>query len=30
MQDHLFIIPSFGWLRAEIERLVRRLGIRVE
>jgi phenylalanine-4-hydroxylase len=29
MQDHLFIIPSFGWLRAEIEALVRRLGISV-
>jgi len=27
MQDHLFIIPSFGWLRAEIEGLVRRFGI---
>jgi hypothetical protein len=25
--DHLFISPSFGWLRAEIERLVRRFGI---
>jgi phenylalanine-4-hydroxylase len=29
MQDHLFIIPSFGWLRAEIKGLVRRLGIPV-
>lgn len=29
MQDHLFIIPSFGWLRAEIEGLVRRFGIPV-
>jgi len=27
MQDHLFIIPSFGWLHAEIEGLVRRMGI---
>jgi phenylalanine-4-hydroxylase len=29
MQDHLFIIPSFAWLRREIEGLVRRLGIAV-
>jgi phenylalanine-4-hydroxylase len=29
MQDHLFIIPSFGWLRTEIEGLVRRMGIPV-
>ncbi|MBI3049736.1 MAG: hypothetical protein HYY76_15635 [Acidobacteria bacterium] len=29
MQDHLFIIPSFGWLRSEIEGLVRRFGIPV-
>jgi phenylalanine-4-hydroxylase len=29
MQDHLFIIPSFGWLRAEIEGLVQRFGIPV-
>jgi phenylalanine-4-hydroxylase len=29
MQDHLFIIPSFAWLRREIERLVRRFGIPV-
>jgi hypothetical protein len=28
MQDHLFIIPSFAFLRAELEQLVRRLGIR--
>ena len=27
MQDHLFVIPSFAWLRAEIEALVRRFGI---
>lgn len=27
MQDHLFVIPSFGWLRGEIEGLVRRFGI---
>ena len=27
MQDHLFVIPSFAWLRAEIETLVRRFGI---
>jgi phenylalanine-4-hydroxylase len=27
MQDHLFVIPSFGWLRGEIETLVRRFGI---
>ena len=25
MQDHLFIIPSYGWLRREAERLVERL-----
>jgi phenylalanine-4-hydroxylase len=29
MQDHLFIIPSFVWLRREAERLVRRFGIPV-
>jgi phenylalanine-4-hydroxylase len=29
MQDHLFVIPSFGWLRGEIEGLVRRFGIPV-
>jgi hypothetical protein len=29
MQDHLFIIPSFTWLRSEIEALVRRFGIPV-
>jgi hypothetical protein len=29
MQDHLFIIPSFAWLRREIEGLVRRFGIPV-
>ncbi|MBM3993308.1 MAG: hypothetical protein FJ303_04010 [Planctomycetes bacterium] len=29
MQDHLFIIPSFAWLRNEIEGLVRRFGIPV-
>jgi len=29
MQDHLFIIPSFAWLRGEIEKLVRRFGIPV-
>ena len=29
MQDHLFIIPSFGSLRAEIEGLVQRFGIPV-
>jgi phenylalanine-4-hydroxylase len=29
MQDHLFIIPSFVWLRREIEGLVRRMGIAV-
>jgi phenylalanine-4-hydroxylase len=27
MQDHLFIIPSFAFLRREIEKLVRRFGI---
>jgi phenylalanine-4-hydroxylase len=27
MQDHLFVIPSFAWLRSEIEGLVRRFGI---
>ena len=30
MQDHLFVIPSFAWLRNEIEGLVKRLGIRVD
>jgi phenylalanine-4-hydroxylase len=29
MQDHLFIAPSFPFLRAEIENLIRRLGIPV-
>jgi len=29
MQDHLFVIPSFAWLRGEIEALVRRFGIPV-
>jgi phenylalanine-4-hydroxylase len=29
MQDQLFIIPSFPFLRREIEQLVKRLGIRV-
>ena len=29
MQDHLFIIPSFAWLRGEIEGLVRRFAIPV-
>lgn len=29
MQDHLFIAPSFPFLRAEIEKLIRRLGIPV-
>ena len=29
MQDQLFIIPSFAWLRREIEGLVRRFGIGV-
>jgi phenylalanine-4-hydroxylase len=29
MQDHLFVIPSFAWLRKEIEELVRRFGIPV-
>jgi len=29
MQDHLFVIPSFAWLRGEIEGLVRRFGIPV-
>ncbi|MBI2186520.1 MAG: hypothetical protein HYU37_05275 [Acidobacteria bacterium] len=29
MQDHLFVIPSFGWLRSEIEGLVQRFGIPV-
>ena len=29
MQDHLFIIPSFAFLRREIEALVRRFGIPV-
>ena len=27
MQDHLFVIPSFAWLRGEIESLVRRFEI---
>jgi len=27
MQDHLFVIPSFAWLRSEIEGLVRRFRI---
>jgi phenylalanine-4-hydroxylase len=30
MQDKLFIIPSFPFLRNEIEQLVKRLGIRVD
>src|SRR6516162_7375957 len=30
MQDQLFIIPSFAWLRREIEKLVRRFGIPLE
>jgi phenylalanine-4-hydroxylase len=30
MQDHLFVIPSFAWLRNEIEALVRRFGIAVQ
>jgi hypothetical protein len=25
MQDHLFVIPSFAWLRKEAEGLVERL-----
>ena len=29
MQDHLFVIPSFAWLRSEIEALVRRFQIPV-
>jgi phenylalanine-4-hydroxylase len=29
MQDHLFIAPSFEFLRRELESLVRRLGIHV-
>jgi phenylalanine-4-hydroxylase len=29
MQDQLFVIPSFGFLRAEAEALVRRFGIPV-
>ena len=29
MQDHLFIMPSLVWLRAEIEGLVRRFDIPV-
>jgi phenylalanine-4-hydroxylase len=29
MQDHLFVIPSFPWLRSEIEGLVRRFRIPV-
>jgi len=28
MQDHLFIAPSFEFLRRELEALVTRLGIR--
>jgi hypothetical protein len=30
MQDHLFIIPSFPFLRHEIEQFVKRLGIQVD
>ena len=30
MQDKLFIIPSFPFLRNEIEELVKKLGIRNE
>jgi phenylalanine-4-hydroxylase len=26
MQDHLFVIPSFSWLRSETERLAARSG----
>lgn len=29
MQDHLFVIPSFAWLRSEIDALVRKFGIPV-
>ena len=29
LQDHLFVIPSLGWLRGELEHLVRRLRIPV-
>jgi phenylalanine-4-hydroxylase len=29
MQDHLFVIPSFAWLRSEIEGLVGRFSIPV-
>jgi phenylalanine-4-hydroxylase len=29
MQDHLFVIPSFAWLRAEVEGLIRRFEIPV-
>ena len=29
MQDQLFIIPSFAFLRREIEQLVKRFGLRV-
>jgi phenylalanine-4-hydroxylase len=29
MQDHLFVIPCFAWLRGEIEALVQRFGIPV-
>jgi phenylalanine-4-hydroxylase len=29
MQDHLFIIPSYAFLRREAERLVRKFGISV-
>jgi hypothetical protein len=30
MQDLLFIIPSFAFLRREIEQLVKRFGIEVD
>ena len=30
MQDHLFIAPSFEFLRRELEALVQRLGISTE
>jgi phenylalanine-4-hydroxylase len=30
MQDHLFVIPSFAFLRREIEKLVRRFGLPLE
>jgi hypothetical protein len=29
MQDHLFVAPSFGFLRRELEGLVKRFGIPV-